>query len=484
MKFKPNTKFTNDFSKEIYEQTYKYGDEDINKTHLRVAENLASIEKDKEYWTEEFARMLENFQFTPGGRITSNAGTGLGGTSYINCFVSGFRGKHQDSMESIMDELKRQALILKSEGGYGFCANVLRPSGTFVEGIASDTPGAVRMLDMWDTQSSVITSGSGTKSKNKKAKGKIRKGAMMVTLEVIHPDIEEFIKAKQTEGRLTKFNMSVLISDKFMEAVKNNKTWDLKFPDIENYKEEYDNEWDGNFEKWEEKGYGFKIYKTYENANELWDLITNSTYNRNEPGILFVDTINKQNNLFYEEHINSTNPCVVGNSLVLTNIGWIKISNLNNFKDIKVITYDKDGVLCESELTWSGITQKDDDIIKVDFSNGEFILCNKKHKLYRSDFSEVAMGDLINNDTTESVISGNGELVDILKVTKLNYKEDVYDLTAVPNYNFFTILNREEKIIEDKIVINDNLELNFYSVIETNNGQKFAYQLEEGDEII
>jgi ribonucleoside-diphosphate reductase alpha chain len=243
-----------------------------------------------------------------------------------NCFVDGFTGTNQDSMEGILSALRRQALILKSEGGYGFCADVMRPRGGFVDGIGNETPGAVRMLDMWDTQSAVITAGSGQKTKKEKAKIKIRKGAQMVTMSCWHPDIEEFITAKQTPGRLTKFNMSSLITDDFMDAVKNNKPWDLIFPDFDADKKLYDENWDGFINNWIEKGYPIKVYKTFENANILWDLIMQSTYNRNEPGVLFVDVINRLNNLYYCESINSTNPC--GEQL-LPNGGVCLLGSLN-----------------------------------------------------------------------------------------------------------------------------------------------------------
>ncbi|PWU16621.1 MAG: hypothetical protein C5B49_10315, partial [Bdellovibrio sp.] len=306
------TRFSDDFSKEVFEQTYRYADEeDINDRHLAVAIDLASAEKPelRPYWTERFLDILEDFKFVPGGRITSNAGTGLEGTTYINCFVSGFRGENQDSMESIMDELKRQAMILKSEGGYGFCADVLRPRGAFVAGIGSESPGAVKLLEMWDCQSSVITSGSGQKRKTNRGKVKIRKGAQMVTLSVSHPDIEEFITAKQTAGRLTKFNMSVLVSDEFMQAVEQDKPWNLEFPDYEAAKAEYRKLWNGNLREWKQRGLPVRVYKTYSKASDLWNLVMKSTYNRNEPGILFYDTINRMNNLYYVEHISATNPC-------------------------------------------------------------------------------------------------------------------------------------------------------------------------------
>jgi ribonucleoside-diphosphate reductase alpha chain len=320
-KFSINTIFTDEFSKEIYEQTYMYGDEDINKTQLRVAKDLARIEKDKDYWTQQFLWLQENFRFVPGGRITSNAGTGLKGTTYINCFVDGFMGEDQDSLLGIMQALQRQAMILKSEGGYGICADVMRPRGAFVFGIGNESPGSVDMLDMWDTQSAVITKGSGQKTKNKQGKVKIRKGAQMVTMSVWHPDVEEFITAKLTAGRLTKFNMSVLATDEFMDAVEHSKPWNLEFPDYEKHKEEYKQYWNGNLKEWKSRGLGTTIFKTFDDANELWDVIMKSTYNRNEPGVLFVDTMNRLNNLYYNEYISATNPCVTQDAWIMTDKG-------------------------------------------------------------------------------------------------------------------------------------------------------------------
>lgn len=332
---KPQTVFVDSFSKEVFDQTYRFATEsDINERHFKVALDIASVERPEiqNFWANKFVDLLEDFKFVPGGRITSNAGTGLKGTTYINCFVSGFRGEDQDSMTSIMDELRRQAFILKSEGGYGFCADVLRPRGTFVNGIGGDSPGAVKLLEMWDTQSGVITAGSGLERKEKKGKNKIRKGAQMVTLSTWHPDIVEFIGAKQTSGRLTKFNMSVLVSDRFMKAVENQLPWTLEFPDIDGAREEYRKHWDGNLDSWKTKGYPVVAYKTYEKASELWDLLMKSTYNRNEPGVLFIDTINKLNNLYYAEHINATNPCgeqvlPVGGSCLLGSINLTKFVN-------------------------------------------------------------------------------------------------------------------------------------------------------------
>lgn len=335
------TTFTNDFSEEIYNITYRFGNETINDTHLRVAKDLAKIEDDPDHWTKQFLWMLKDFKFTPGGRITSNAGTKLEGTTMINCFVDGFIGEDQDSMRGIHDTLGRQAFILKSEGGYGFCADVMRPRGAFIKGIANESPGAVRMLDMWDTQSAVITEGSGLKTRRKDAKVKIRKGAQMVTMSCWHPDVAEYITAKRTPGKLTKFNMSVLITDDLMTAVKNNDKWNLEFPDYEEHREEYKKYWNGNIKEWKERGLATKIYKTFDNANEVWDLIMDSTYNHNEPGVLFVDTMNKMNNLYYNEYISATNPC---GEQILPIGGVCLLGSINLTQFVKADDWDYEGL--------------------------------------------------------------------------------------------------------------------------------------------
>jgi ribonucleoside-diphosphate reductase alpha chain len=402
-KFKINTQFVDDFSKEIYEQTYRYGQEDINQTQLRVAKDLASVEKDPDYWTQEFLWALEDFKFSPGGRITSNAGTGLKGTTYINCFVDGFVGEDQDSMEGILDTLRRQALILKSEGGYGFCADVMRPRGSFINGIGNESPGSVRMLDMWDTQSGVITEGSGKKTTKEKAKGKIRKGAQMVTMSCFHPDIEEFITAKQSSGRLTKFNMSVLISDDFMNAVKNNQPWSLEFPDYDTHSAEYKKHWDGNLIKWKALGLSTVVFKTYENANQLWDIIMTSTYTRNEPGVLFVDTMNRLNNLYYCEHITATNPCLTGDTIVKTDKGDLRIDEIidryKSGEEIKALSYNENSKTVEYQLVnWGDLTRKNAELIEIETEDGTKLRLTPDHQVFTENRGYVSAIDLNEDD--------------------------------------------------------------------------------------
>jgi len=335
--------FETEISEEVYQQNYRYGaDARVPDTWYRNARALASIEDDTEAWTQRFYQLLSGqglgtgpFPFTPGGRIFANAGTGLGKATLINCFVSGFQGYDQDSMDEIQAELTRQAKILASEGGYGFCAHIMRPRGARIGGVGSMTPGAVQMLDVWNKQAATIVAGSGMKSDRDDVKDKIRKGAQMVTMGIWHPDILEFIEAKQEPGRLHKFNMSVLVNDAFMEAVRNDDTWALRFPDYENEKEFYKKHWDGNLQAYREKGGTVKTWRdpatgepaVYE-ARQIWDKIMRSTYERNEPGVIFVDTINKENNLGYIEHINATNPCVTGDTWVMTSTGPRQVSQL------------------------------------------------------------------------------------------------------------------------------------------------------------
>ena len=252
-----------------------------------------------------------------------------------NCFVSGFQGYDQDSMDEIQAELTRQAKILASEGGYGFCCHIMRPRGSRIGGVGSMTPGAVQMLDVWNEQAATIVAGSGMKSDRADVKDKIRKGAQMVTMGIWHPDVIEFIEAKQEPGRLHKFNMSVLVTDAFMEAVKNDEKWALRFPDYENEKKFYKEHWDGNLKAYQEKGGTVKTWrdpatgeKAVYDAREIWDKIMKSTYERNEPGVIFVDTINRENNLNYVEHINATNPCVTGDTWVMTSAGPRQVRQL------------------------------------------------------------------------------------------------------------------------------------------------------------
>ena len=244
------------------------GDRDVADSWSRVALALAQAEKPEQRVGRAlgFARALSNYKFLPAGRILAGAGTGRNVTLF-NCFVM---GTIPDSMDGIFGALREAALTLQQGGGIGYDFSTLRPRGAGVAGVGADASGPVSFMDVWDSMCRTIMSAGS------------RRGAMMATLRVDHPDIEEFIAAKRTAGRLTNFNLSVLVSDAFMKAVKADADWDLQF--------------DG------------KVYRTLK-AKALWDTLMRSTYDYAEPGVIFIDRINQANNLGYVETIAATNPC-------------------------------------------------------------------------------------------------------------------------------------------------------------------------------
>ena len=239
----------------------------VHDTWSRIADALAVKEKDPEHWAEVFNTALESFKFLPAGRINAGAGTGDRNVTLFNCFVM---GTVEDSLSGIFDGLKEAVLTMQQGGGIGYDFSTLRPQGAEVVGVASDSSGPLSFMDVWDASCKTIMS-AGT-----------RRGAMMATLRCDHPDVEKFIEAKRDPLRLRMFNMSVLVTDAFMAAVKSNDSFDLKF--------------------------NGKVYKTIQ-ARTLWDKIMHSTYAYAEPGIIFIDRINEMNNLNYCEVIAATNPC-------------------------------------------------------------------------------------------------------------------------------------------------------------------------------
>jgi len=332
-----------EISREVWRDNYKAPKE---KTHRdlwnRLAMSASEPEKENKHDEvyQDFLWLLDDFKGVSGGRITSNLGVEKReGTSLINCFVHGpTSGEFQDadSINGIYEMLKSQALTLKSEGGYGMNFSWLRPNGTYIKGIGARTPGVLKFMELWDKSSEIITKGSNKVLGDRKPeeKIKIRKGAQMGVLEIWHPEIEDFIDAKLIPNRLEKFNLSVGITNGFIDAVKNNKKWELKFPDTEH--KNYKTEWFGDIEDWESKGYPVVIYKKVD-ATFLWDKIMKSTYTRNDPGVLFLDIINKYNSLTYAEKIFTTNPC---GEIPMAAAGICNLFSLNVVKYIVKIDAD------------------------------------------------------------------------------------------------------------------------------------------------
>jgi len=241
-------------------------DRTLEDSWLRVADALSVPEEDPAFWSKEFYSALEEFKFLPAGRIIAGAGSGRQVTLF-NCFVM---GTIPDDMGGIFDSLKEAALTMQQGGGIGYDFSSLRPKGATVKGVGADASGPLPFMDVWDAMCRTIMSAG------------YRRGAMMATMRCDHPDIEDFITAKQEPGRLNMFNLSVLVTDPFMEAVKKDGDWDLVF---------------------EGRTYGSV------GARDLWDRIMQSTYEAAEPGVIFIDRINRLNNLHYCEDIKSTNPC-------------------------------------------------------------------------------------------------------------------------------------------------------------------------------
>ena len=243
-------------------------DQDVTDSWTRVAMALAEAEAPAQRVTraQEFAHALAGHKFLPAGRILAGAGTGRAVTLF-NCFVM---GTIADSMDGIFSALREAALTLQQGGGIGYDFSTLRPKGALVKGVGADASGPVSFMEVWDAMCRTIMSAGS------------RRGAMMATLRVDHPDIEDFIDAKRTPGRLSNFNLSVLVSDAFMAAVKADADWDLVF--------------------------GGKAHRTIK-AKALWERIMRSTYDYAEPGVIFIDRINSANNLAYCETIAATNPC-------------------------------------------------------------------------------------------------------------------------------------------------------------------------------
>jgi ribonucleoside-diphosphate reductase alpha chain len=241
-------------------------DQTVEDSWHRVAGALARPEAESEPWAVRFFEALSGFRFLPAGRILAGAGTGRDVTLF-NCFVM---GTIPDDMAGIFAHLREAALTLQQGGGIGYDFSTLRPKGAPVHGVGADASGPLSFMDVWDAMCRTIMSAG------------YRRGAMMATLRCDHPDIQAFVRAKAEPGRLRMFNLSVLVTDPFMRAVRENAEWPLVF--------------------------GGKTFAIVQ-ARELWDEIMRATYEYAEPGVIFIDRINRLNNLSYLEEIYSTNPC-------------------------------------------------------------------------------------------------------------------------------------------------------------------------------
>jgi ribonucleoside-diphosphate reductase alpha chain len=300
----------------------------------RVAKGIAAVEVTEElqaYWERRFYDALTNFQFVPGGRILAGAGSGHQVTFY-NCYVI---PSPEDSRQGILDNLKTMTEIMARGGGVGINLSTLRPRGSYIKTVNGTASGPCSWAQLYSVATGDVIQQGGS-----------RRGALMLMLDDDHPDIEEFITVKRTEGKIEHANLSVCVSDKFMQAVKDDDDWDLL--------------WQG------------EIKKTIR-ARSLWDLICTSAWESAEPGVVFMDRYNKLSNTWYYEDIRCVNPCVTGDTLVSTENGYTYARDLQI--GMKVRT---PAGLKPIEKVYNNGLQR---IYRVNFSDGGYLEGTADHKL-------------------------------------------------------------------------------------------------------
>jgi ribonucleoside-diphosphate reductase alpha chain len=289
--------FTAEISRHIWDTKYRFRedgtprDADVTDTWRRIAHALAAVEPaDRGGWEQRFYEALEDFRFLPGGRVQAGAGTGRRVTLF-NCFVM---GPVRDSVDGIFTALKEGALTMQQGGGVGYDFSTLRPRGATARSAGTVASGPVSFMRIWDTMCATLLSTGA------------RRGAMMGTLRCDHPDIEAFIDAKRDPRELRHFNLSVLISDAFVEAIRADEDWPLVFPEEDLGGAGGDavvRPWPGRPGE-----VRCRVLRRVP-ARRLWDRLMRATYDCAEPGVLFIDRINQRNNLYYREWISATNPC-------------------------------------------------------------------------------------------------------------------------------------------------------------------------------
>ena len=282
--------FHTEIARHVWQTRYRApGEADVRASWRRVAQAIAEAEAgDRAAWADRFYGLLDGFRFLPGGRILAGAGTGRRVT-LLNCFVM---GEIADDLESIFEALKEGALTMQQGGGVGYDFSTLRPAGTVAAATGSIASGPVSFMHIWDAMCATMLSTGA------------RRGAMMATLRCDHPDIESFVDAKRDPAVLRHFNLSVLASDAFMDAVAGDRDWQLVFP---------------------ARGDDPAVSRTVR-ARELWQRILRAAYDTAEPGVLFVDTINRENTLAGLETLAATNPC---GEIPLPHYGACDLGSLN-----------------------------------------------------------------------------------------------------------------------------------------------------------
>lgn len=352
----------------------------------RVAGGIAKTEKknDRAKWESEFYRVMEDFKFVPAGRILSGAGTDYQVT-YFNCFVI---PSPKDSRDGILDSLKQLVEIQSRAGGVGLNLSSLRPRGARVKKVNGTSSGPVTWAGLFSYATHDVVQQGGS-----------RRGATMLMLWDWHPDVEEFITVKQDLSKINGANLSVCISDAFMEAVKKDADWDLVYPDITD--PEYDEKWNGEIDMWRAMGKKINVHKTVK-ARELWDLICTAAWRSAEPGLHFLERSNKQSNTRYFERLIATNPCCTGDTLVATPHGWKRADAIKVGDEVGTVLGK--GTVDDIEV------HEKKPVFRVTFSDGAELRVTAAHQFHaikhagraknsaNKRFSELALAELTVGD--------------------------------------------------------------------------------------
>ena len=411
-----------------YRLTSKDGtpiDKSMDDTYKRVARALADVESEenREQWYESFLWALRHGAI-PAGRVTSNAGAleHKPATSTINCTVS---GTIRDSMDDILKKVHEAGLTLKAGCGIGYEFSTLRPRGAYVTGAGAYTSGPLSFMDIYDKMCFTVSSAGG------------RRGAQMGTFEIGHPDALEFIRAKRENGRLRQFNLSLLVTDEFMHAVKSDGNWQLAFPiSTHEYETENPDLTDAGKFVWREwpytEGYvanpeglvACKIYKTLP-ARRVWDVIMTSTYDFAEPGFILIDKVNEMNNNWWTENIRATNPCVTADTRLATQFGMVRIGDLYEARVDIQATVDTRALggglgVDVREAVPAFMTSQSADVYRVVTKDGYEIKATEWHDFYTTrgkiKLKDLKPGDelLIQSGKGQFGGCGNGELGQLL----------------------------------------------------------------------
>jgi ribonucleoside-diphosphate reductase alpha chain len=398
-----------------YRLTAKDGspiDKSMDDTYKRIARALADVEAEelREQWYDSFLWALRHGAI-PAGRVTSNAGAleHKPATSTINCTVS---GTIRDSMDDILNKVHEAGLTLKAGCGIGYNFSTLRPRGAYVSGAGAYTSGPLSFMDIYDKMCFTVSSAGG------------RRGAQMGTFDIGHPDVLEFIRAKRENGRLRQFNLSLLISDEFMEAVKSDGHWKLAFPlgrkEFEAERPDLDDESKFVWREWPHTdGYvandeglvACKIYKTLP-ARRVWDVIMSSTYDFAEPGFILIDRVNEMNNNWWTEDIRATNPCVTADTRLATQFGMVRIGDLHDARVDIQATVDTRALgeglgVAVREAVPAFMTSPSADVYRVVTQDGYEIKATEWHDFYTAR-GKIKLKDLKPGDEL-LIQSGKGQ---------------------------------------------------------------------------